>query len=187
MTLQLLTGTDRSSPGQKEKEEEEECDDVKQRRETVQNVHVNGDREVQEKELEAESDCQQVSESQTDEDVAAETETLPESETVSLATDLSPLSTTEPKRHDTAECEVEQDISSQQKETFESADPHHVPEESPAAEHRQEPVSEGPHSSEGGKESEGEMQDGSQKAFGPPANPPPPPNALPDSSGEEPR
>ncbi|KAI4820402.1 hypothetical protein KUCAC02_028382 [Chaenocephalus aceratus] len=32
VTLQLLTGTDRSSPGQKEKEEEEECDDVKQRR-----------------------------------------------------------------------------------------------------------------------------------------------------------
>ncbi|KAK5931753.1 hypothetical protein CgunFtcFv8_003524 [Champsocephalus gunnari] len=195
VTLQLLTGTDRSSPGQKEKEEEEEeSDDVKQRRETVQNVHVNGDREVQEKELEAESDSQQVSESQTEEDVAAETETLPESktetlpesETVSLATDPSPLSTTDPKRHDTAQCEVEQDISSQQEETFESADPHTVPEESPAAAHRQEPVSEGPHSSEGGKESEGEVQDGSQEAFGPPANPPPPPNALPDSSGEEP-
>ncbi|XP_034056168.1 FK506-binding protein 15 [Gymnodraco acuticeps] len=181
VTLQLLTGTDRSSLGQ----EEEECD-VKQRQETVQNIHVNGDREVQEKELEAESDSQQVSESQTDEDVAAETETLPESETVSLATDLSPLSTTEPKLHETAECEVEQEISSEQKETFESADPHNIPEESPAAEHRQEPVSEGTHSSEGGKESEGEMQDGSQKAFGPPANPPPPPNALPDSSGEEP-
>ncbi|KAK1892773.1 FK506-binding protein 15 [Dissostichus eleginoides] len=197
VTLQLLTGTDRSSLGQEKKEaeeeeeEEEESDDVKQRQETVQNIHVNGDREVQEKELEAKSDSQQVSESQTDEDVAAETETLPESETVSPATDLSPLSTTEPKLHETAECEVQQEISSEQKETFESADPHNIPEESPAAEHRQEPVSEGTHSSEGGKESEGEreaeMQDGSQKAFGPPANPPPPPNALPDSSGEEPR
>ncbi|KAF3851707.1 hypothetical protein F7725_013479 [Dissostichus mawsoni] len=196
VTLQLLTGTDRSSLGQEEKEaeeeeeEEEESDDVKQRQETVQNIHVNGDREVQEKELEAKSDSQQVSESQTDEDVAAETETLPESETVSPATDLSPLSTTEPKLHETAECEVQQEISSELKETFESADPHNIPEESPAAEHRQEPVSEGTHSSEGGKECEGEreaeMQDGSQKAFGPPANPPPPPNALPDSSGEEP-
>ncbi|KAI4820409.1 hypothetical protein KUCAC02_028389 [Chaenocephalus aceratus] len=66
------------------------------------------------------------------------------------------------------ECEVEQDISSQQKETFESADPHHVPEESPAAEHRQEPVSEGPHSSEGAKRVKEKCRTAPRKPLAPP-------------------
>ncbi|KAK5870520.1 hypothetical protein PBY51_003462 [Eleginops maclovinus] len=194
VTLQLLTGTDRSSLGQKKKEEEEEeeeeSDDVERRQETVQNIHVNGDREVQKKEHEAESDSQQVSESRTDEVVAAEK--VPESETVNTATDLSPLSSTEPKLHETAECEVQQEVSTEEKETSESADQQNAPEESPPAEHSQEAVSEGTAaaSREVDKESEGEreaeMQDASQKVFGPPANPPPPPNALPDRSGEEP-
>ncbi|XP_033992181.1 FK506-binding protein 15 [Trematomus bernacchii] len=90
-TIKIFTGTEKEGRGGRKRK----VIDVKQRQETVQNIHVNGDREVQEKELEAESDSQQVSESQTDEDVAAETETLPESETVSPATDLSPLSTTD--------------------------------------------------------------------------------------------
>ncbi|XP_029295812.1 FK506-binding protein 15 isoform X2 [Cottoperca gobio] len=204
VTLQLLSGTDRSSlrPNKKEEkgdeEEEEEGDDVKQRQESVQNVHVNGDREVKEKEdHEAESDSHQVSETQMDEEVAAvkETETVTESVTESQsqaealqATDLNPVSSTEPNTQETAECEVQQVISTEEKDPDKAADPEDEPDESAPPEDGEQTVSErnaAVSSEVDNREHDGEMHAASQKAFGPPANPPPPPNALPNSSGED--
>ncbi|XP_078106433.1 FK506-binding protein 15 isoform X3 [Sander vitreus] len=208
VTLQLLSGTDRSPPRPVKKEEEaeeeeEESEDVKQRQETVQNVHVNDDRGVKEEEKEeveheAESDSHQVSETQVDREVAAEKETVMESNAQSPpeATDLNPDSHAEPKLQETPESEVQQEQAGRQqneKDTNKSADPGDEPGQSSPPEDGQETVSErdAAVSSEEDKESvdDGEhveeMHAASLKAFGPPANPPPPPSALLNSSGED--
>ncbi|XP_039658741.1 FK506-binding protein 15 isoform X2 [Perca fluviatilis] len=209
VTLQLLSGTDRSPPRpvkkEEEEEEEEESEDVMQRQESVQNVHVNGERgvkeqEKEEEEHEAESDSHQVSETQVDREVAAEkeTETVTESNAQSPpeAADLHPDSPTEPKLQETAEPEVQQEQAGHQqneKDTNKPADPGDEPDQSSPPEDGQETVSErnAAVSSEEDKESvdDGEhveeMHAASLKAFGPPANPPPPPSALPNSSGED--
>lgn len=201
VTLQLLSGTDSSSlrPSKKEEEEEEE--------EEEHNAHVNGGRE----EVREESDSHQVSETQTDQEVAAEkqTETATESKTQSQtealeATDLSPVPPTEPKPQETAESEEQQEqaehpvpeISTEEKDTNRSPNPDDEPEESsPPEEDGQETLSEtsAAVTSEVDKESvdDGEhveeIHTAPQKAFRPPDNPPPPPNALPNSSGEDSR
>uniref|UniRef100_A0A8D0CRZ0 peptidylprolyl isomerase n=1 Tax=Sander lucioperca TaxID=283035 RepID=A0A8D0CRZ0_SANLU len=201
VTLQLLSGTDRSPPRPVEKEEEaeeeeeEESEDVTQRQE---NVHVNGDRGVKEEEKEeveheAESESHQVSETQMDREVAAEeeTETVTESNAQSPpeATDLNPDSHAEPKLQETAESEVQQEQAGRQqneKDTNKSADPGDEPDQSSPPGDGQETVSErhAAVSSEEDKESvdDGEhveeMHAASLKAFGPPANPPPPPSAI---------
>lgn len=200
-----------------EDEGEEQTDDVKQREETPhQNVHVNGEREVKEEAKEeeehvAESDSPQVCESQVDQEVEAEkeTEAVAESKTQSQAealedTDLHPVPSTEPKPQETAaksKAQQEQAEHSapktftEKKDTSTSADPDVEPAQSSPPEAGQEPVSEtnAAGSSEGDKESVdsgehvGETNAASLKAFGPPANPPPPPNALQNSSGEDTR
>ncbi|XP_068559313.1 FK506-binding protein 15 isoform X2 [Cebidichthys violaceus] len=180
VTLQLLGGTDRASlRPSKDEEEEEGSDDVKQRQEPVQNVHVNGDGEVrEEKAYEADSDSHKVSETQMDQEVAAdeETETVTESKTQSQT---EAVEATEPKPPETADCEVQQEtagpsvpeISPEEKHSDQSVDLHEEPGESPPPEDGQGAVSErsGAH--------EEEMHGASQKAFGPPANPPPPPSS----------
>ncbi|KAL7392667.1 hypothetical protein ABVT39_028063 [Epinephelus coioides] len=194
-----------------EEEEEEETDDVKQRQETVQSAYVNGDREVKEEEKEGEehkaySDSHKVSETQMDEGVAAEKETETVTKTQSQVealedTDLNPVSPSELKVEKTAKSEEEQEqagcsvpeISPEEKDTNRSADPDDKPDESSSAQDAQETVSERNAAVSSEVETEsvddgehvGEMHAASQKAFGPPANPPPPPNALPNSSGKD--
>ncbi|XP_049906267.1 FK506-binding protein 15 isoform X4 [Epinephelus moara] len=217
VTLQLLSGTDSSSlrssvkEEEAEEEEEEETDDVKQRQETVQSAHVNGDREVKEEEKEGEehkaySDSHKVSETQIDEGVAAEKETETVTKTQSQVealedTDLNPVSPSELKVEKTAKSEEEQEqagcsfpeISPEEKDTNRSADPDDKPDESSSTQDAQETVSERNAAVSSEVETEsvddgehvGEMHAACQKAFGPPANPPPPPNALPNSSGKD--
>ncbi|XP_070760177.1 FK506-binding protein 15 [Enoplosus armatus] len=186
VTLQLLSGSDGSSPSpskkEEEEEEEEERDDVKQMEETPhQNVHVNGEREV--KEHVAESDSHQVGETQMDQEVAAEkeTEAVTELKIQSRAealetTGLSPFSSTDPKPQETAaaESEVQQEqpeplpaeTSTEEKDINKYADRDDDPDETSPPEDGQEAAA-------------------SQRAFGPPADPPPPPSALQNSSGED--
>uniref|UniRef100_A0AAQ4QQL2 peptidylprolyl isomerase n=1 Tax=Gasterosteus aculeatus aculeatus TaxID=481459 RepID=A0AAQ4QQL2_GASAC len=104
VTLQLLVGTDRASPRQSKDSEEEESADVKGRQETVLNVHMNGDKGVRE-EKHNEADSVPVSETQMDQEGAAEkeTETLTESKTQSQT---EALEVTEPKPEETVESEV---------------------------------------------------------------------------------
>ncbi|XP_049434719.1 FK506-binding protein 15 isoform X1 [Epinephelus fuscoguttatus] len=217
VTLQLLSGTDSSSltssvkEEEAEEEEEEETDYVKQRQETVQSAHVNGDREVKEEEKEGEehkaySDSHRVSETQMDEGVAAEKETETVTKTQSEVealedTDLNPVSPSELKVEKTAKSEEEQEqagcsvpeISPEEKDTNRSTDPDDKPDESSSLQDAQETVSERNAAVSSEVETEsvddgehvGEMHAASQKAFGPPANPPPPPNALPNSSGKD--
>ncbi|XP_040011066.1 FK506-binding protein 15 isoform X2 [Xiphias gladius] len=169
VTLQLLSGTDRSSflPKKEEKakdQEEEESDDVKEREEKPhQNVHVNGERQIKEEEKEeeehmAELDSHQISENQMNQEVAAvkEIETVTESKTQSQAealqaTDLHPVSSTERKTHEkAAESEVQQEqgehsvpeTTKETKDTNKSADPDDGPDESSPPEDGQETVSE---------------------------------------------
>ncbi|XP_075934251.1 FK506-binding protein 15 [Anarhichas minor] len=182
VTMQLLGGADRAPlrPSKDEEEEEEEeeegSDDVKQRQQTLQNVHVNGDREVrEEKDYEADSDSHKVGETQMDQEVAAdeETETEMESKTQSQT---EAVEATEPKPTQTADCEVQQEtaghsvpeISPEEKHSDQSVDLDEEPDESPPPEDGQEAVS--------GRNGE-EMHGASQEAFGPPANPPPPPSS----------
>lgn len=213
VTLQLLTDTDRSSLRLSKNEEEDKSDDVKQREETHhQNEHVNGKREVKEDHV-AELDFHQVSETQMDEEAMAEeeTDTVTESKTQSQAeeltdTDLHPDLSTELKLQETAavESEVHQEqaehsvpeTSAEEKATNKPADPDDdEPGESSPCEDGQEAVSErnAAVSSEVDKESVddgehvGEMNAASPKAFRPPANPPPPPSALQNSSGMDTR
>ncbi|XP_076587173.1 FK506-binding protein 15 isoform X2 [Chaetodon auriga] len=168
VTLQLLSGTERSSPSlSKNEEEDQESDDVKQREETPhQNVHVNGEKGVKEEEKEeeehvVESDSHQVSETQMDQGVAAEkeTDTATESETQSqaeavAATDLHPVSSTEVKLQETASSESEvqqeqeqaehsvQESCAEVKDAKKSADPDDEPGESSPPENEQEAASE---------------------------------------------
>ncbi|GAA6226673.1 FK506-binding protein 15 isoform X3 [Lates japonicus] len=218
VTLQLLSGTDRSSSLSKkqeeaEEQEEKESDDVKQREErSHQNVHVNGERQVQEEEKEgeepvAELDSHQVSEAQINQEVSVEneTETVTELKTqsqaeASQAAHHHPVLSTEQEPHGTAatesEVQQEQGEHSVPKTPTEpndrSTDPDDGPDESSPPKDGQETVLErnAAMSSEVDEESldkgehVGEMNAPSQKAFGPPANPPPPPTALQKSPGE---
>ncbi|XP_038559429.1 FK506-binding protein 15 isoform X1 [Micropterus salmoides] len=222
VTLQLLSGTDRSSLSrvkEEEEEEEDDSDDLKQREEGPhQNEHVNGERDVKEDETEekehsTESDSHHVSETQVDQEVAAEkeTETATEVKVQSQAEALettgpNPLSSPEPKPQETAatESEAQQEqpehstelnteTSIEEKDSNKYADRDDEPEESSPLEDGQETVSErnAAASSQVDKESVndgehiGEMNAASPKAFGPPVDPPPPPNALQNSSGED--
>ncbi|XP_044051903.1 FK506-binding protein 15 isoform X3 [Siniperca chuatsi] len=215
VTLQLLSVTDRSSlnPSKKkeevEEEEEEESDDMKQREEvTHQNVHVNGEKEIKEDEKEekehvAESYSHQDSEIQMDQEVAAEKETetalkiQSEAETLET-TGLHPQT---PQETAAAESEVQQEqpehsvaeTSTEEKDTNKYADRDGEPGEGSPPEDGQETVSKrnAAVSSEVDKgtvdegEHVGEINAASQKAFGPPTDPPPLPNALQNSSGED--
>ncbi|KAM9360502.1 FK506-binding protein 15 [Symphorus nematophorus] len=159
VTLQLLSGADRSSrkssknEEEVEDEEEEESDDVRQKEETShQNVHVNGEREVKEEEEEkehvAESDSHQVGETQIVQDVAAEKDTVSESKTQSqeetlAATDAHPVSSNESKPQETAASAAEPEVQQEQaehtalepttedKDTNKSAEPQDEPVASP--------------------------------------------------------
>ncbi|XP_018524829.1 FK506-binding protein 15 isoform X3 [Lates calcarifer] len=211
VTLQLLSGTDRSPSLSKKKEEaeeqeEKESDDVKQREERPhQNVQVNGERQVQEEEKEeeepvAELDSHQVSEAQINQEVSVEneTETVTELKTqsqaeLSQATHHHPVLSTEQEPHGTAAAESEvQQEPGEHSVPKNPTDPDDGPDESSPPEDEQETVLErnAAMSSEVGGESldkgdhVGEMNAASQKAFGPPANPPPPPTALQNSPGE---
>lgn len=189
MTLQLLSGTDRPSLTPSENEEEKgenESVDAKQREDTP---HVNGEREVKEDHV-AELDSQPVSVTQTDEEVAAKerTDRVNESKAHSqtVATDLHPDLTTEPKPQETAapESEVQQEQTENsvpERAPDKSADPgDDEPGESLPCEDGQEAVSDR-------NAAVGEMNVAPPKAFAPPSNPPPPPNALQNISGSEPR
>lgn len=202
VTLQLLTGTDRSSvrPSENEKEEEKDrSDEVKQREEKLhQNEYVNGERKVKEDHV-IEPESHQVSETQMDEQVGAEEEpnTVTESKT-----QIHPNMNTELKLQETpaAEFEVQQEHgahfvpeTSAEENTNKSADPDKDKHgKSLPCENEQEAVSEmnSTLSSEVDKESDngthvGEINIVSTKAFGPPINPPPPPTALQNSSGKD--
>lgn len=159
----------------------------------------------------AELDSHQISENQMNQEVAAvkEIETVTESKTQSQAealqaTDLHPVTSTERKTHEkAAESEVQQEqgehsvpeTTKETKDTNKSADPDDGPDESSPPEDGQETVSErnAAVSSEVDEETldngehVGGLNAASQKAFGPPANPPPPPNVLQNSSGEDTR
>ncbi|XP_059193194.1 FK506-binding protein 15 isoform X2 [Centropristis striata] len=211
VTLQLLSGTEGSSekPNKEEEQEkeEEESGDLKQRQDTAQNVHLNGNREVEEKEHEVESDSHQVSETQMDEEVATEKETEKGIESKAQkqaealeATDHTLVSPTELKLQDTAESKVQQEqevhsvpqISTEKTDTNNFTDPDDAPDESSPPEDGQETMSERTSAltSEVDKEIANdeeyvrETHAASQEAFGPPANPPPPPTTKPNSPGE---
>ncbi|XP_042344077.1 FK506-binding protein 15 [Plectropomus leopardus] len=210
VTLQLLSGADRSAlrarkkEEEAEEEEEEESNDVRQQQETVQNVHVNGDREVKEEEKEEEehkAESHQVSETEMEEEVAGEKETESVTETqsqeeLSEDTDLSPVSPSELKVQKTAECEGQQEQaghsalenSPEETKISKCADSDDEPDESSPPEDGQDTVSERKDAVSGevdDGELGGEQHAASQGAFGPPANPPPPPHAPPSSSGED--
>ncbi|KAM8887106.1 FK506-binding protein 15 isoform 1-T1 [Spinachia spinachia] len=91
VTLQLLVGTDSALPRRSKESEDEESGHVKDSQETVLNVHVNGDEGARE---EKRNDAVL----QTDQEVAAEKETLTESQSQAEA-----LEATEPKHQGTAE------------------------------------------------------------------------------------
>ncbi|XP_036954294.1 FK506-binding protein 15 isoform X1 [Acanthopagrus latus] len=225
VTLQLLSGTGGSSLRQSKNEEadaeeEEEGDDVKQREEPPhQNVHLNGEREVTEEEKKEEehddkSDSYPVSETQIDQDVAAEKEAdkVTESKTQSqeddsVSTDPHPVSSAELKPQETAaaaaaaaESELQHELadssvlktSTEEKDT-KSADPHDGPGQSSPREDGQETVVSERISAVSTEMVKENLDDGgrvgginaaAQKAFGPPENPPPPPSALQNSSEE---
>uniref|UniRef100_A0A671YTP5 peptidylprolyl isomerase n=1 Tax=Sparus aurata TaxID=8175 RepID=A0A671YTP5_SPAAU len=197
-------------------EEEEESDDVKQREEPPhQNVHLNGEREVTEEEKEEEehdekSDSHQVSETQIDQDVAAEKEAnkVTESKTqsqeeASVSTDLHPVSSTELKPQETAAAETELQheladssvlkTSAEEKDTSKSADPDDGPGQSSPPEDGPETVVSERNTAVSTNVVKENLDDGghvggmnaaAQKAFGPPENPPPPPSTLQNSSEE---
>nr|XP_019957896.1 PREDICTED: FK506-binding protein 15 [Paralichthys olivaceus] len=193
-----------------EEQEEEASDDVKQREEKPhQNVHVNGERQVkedekeEEEEHEAELDSHHVSETQVNQDISAqeETETLTESKTQSQsetlqATDLHPVSSSEGLRQDpaaAAESEEQQEQGehpvpespTESRDSNKSAPADDGSDQSAAPDDGQERAAE---SSEVGKENMdkrehvGEINADPEKAFGPPANPPPPPDTVQNSS-----
>ncbi|XP_069378932.1 FK506-binding protein 15 isoform X2 [Paralichthys olivaceus] len=193
-----------------EEQEEEASDDVKQREEKPhQNVHVNGERQVkedekeEEEEHEAELDSHHVGETQVNQDISAqeETGTLTESKTQSQsetlqATDLHPVSSSEGLRQDpaaAAESEEQQEQGehpvpespTESRDSNKSAPADDGSDQSAAPDDGQERAAE---SSEVGKENMdkrehvGEINADPEKAFGPPANPPPPPDTVQNSS-----
>uniref|UniRef100_A0A671YVH7 peptidylprolyl isomerase n=1 Tax=Sparus aurata TaxID=8175 RepID=A0A671YVH7_SPAAU len=180
-----------------------------------QNVHLNGEREVTEEEKEEEehdekSDSHQVSETQIDQDVAAEKEAnkVTESKTqsqeeASVSTDLHPVSSTELKPQETAAAETELQheladssvlkTSAEEKDTSKSADPDDGPGQSSPPEDGPETVVSERNTAVSTNVVKENLDDGghvggmnaaAQKAFGPPENPPPPPSTLQNSSEE---
>ncbi|KAM7416849.1 hypothetical protein PAMA_018766 [Pampus argenteus] len=213
VTLQLLSGTERSSPRPSkqdelaEEEEEAESDDVNQKEEKApQNVHVNGERGVgvEEKEEEHEVESKtQLSEAQARQEVAAakETQTVSDLQTQNQPEALEvtdPVSTGESEPQE-SEIQQEQgehsapDISTEKKDNSQCAAPEDGPHVSSPAEVKQEAESEGNVTASGEVDNEstsdgkhqGETNPASQKTFGPPDNPPPPPNPLQSSPGED--
>uniref|UniRef100_A0A3Q3SNQ0 peptidylprolyl isomerase n=1 Tax=Mastacembelus armatus TaxID=205130 RepID=A0A3Q3SNQ0_9TELE len=200
-----------------EEEEEGESGDEKQRVEkSLESVHVNGEREVKEKETKehvAKLETHQVSENEQNWEAAAAEEkritvsdTVTQSQAESLqATDLHPVSVTELKPQETtsAESEVQQEpgehstheTSSEQNDTNKSEYSDDGPDVNSLSEDGRETVSERNAivSTQKDKESvdEGEhveeMIADSWKSVGPPANPPPPPDPLQNSLGEDKR
>lgn len=190
---------------------------MKQREEPPhQNVHLNGEREVTEEEKKEEehddkSDSYPVSETQIDQDVAAEKEAdkVTESKTQSqeddsVSTDPHPVSSAELKPQETAAAAAESELqheladssvlktSTEEKDT-KSADPHDGPGQSSPREDGQETVVSERISAVSTEMVKENLDDGgrvgginaaAQKAFGPPENPPPPPSALQNSSEE---
>ncbi|XP_054867665.1 FK506-binding protein 15 isoform X4 [Amphiprion ocellaris] len=214
VTLQLLSGTDKSAlkPHKKEEEaeeKEEESEAVKQSEEKpLQNVHVNGKKEAKQEENEdgenvADSGSLRVGEIQVDQSAATEkeAETVTESKTqsqaeASQATDLHSVSTTALQPQETAaaaESEVQheqgQPSATETYEGNESTHPDDGPDTSLPPEDGQEAVSDSKAAVSTEVDPErapvDEPNDAPQKAFGPPANPPPPPNMLQNNSGED--
>ncbi|KAM4577290.1 FK506-binding protein 15 isoform 2-T2 [Odontesthes bonariensis] len=214
VTLQLLSGTDKSSlrPHNKEEEIEEDSKDVKQGEEkSNQTKHVNGESELTEKEKEEEKhvadsescqsdDAQMIQEGSTEEVTVTESKTLTQAED-SEAPNLHKVSSSElvPPESETVAAESvvqpEQgqqpapDSSTEEKDLNKSVDPEEGPEESSMPEDDQERNSAVNSVGDVGcvedRENIGEISAASQKAFGPPANPPPPPDALQNISGED--
>uniref|UniRef100_A0A7N6AIL4 peptidylprolyl isomerase n=1 Tax=Anabas testudineus TaxID=64144 RepID=A0A7N6AIL4_ANATE len=206
VTLHLLSGTNKSSVSKKEEETEEEdkeeSDVEPTEKKLYHNVHENGEREVKEEEQGehvVEVASQDISETQANQEVAEkDTKTVSESETQGpaeslLATDVHPVSLTELKPQETAEeCEEQQEqgkTAAEHNDNLKSAFPN---EDDPD---NDETMSE-PNadlSSKAGKEivDDGEHVEetfgDAQKAFGPPTNPPPPPNALQNSPKDDTR
>ncbi|XP_028270423.1 FK506-binding protein 15 isoform X2 [Parambassis ranga] len=204
VTLQLLSGSDTSSLRSSKKEvqaaeeEEEEDEGVNQKQEKrQQKVEVNGKRDVKEEEKEIDSE---VGETQVNQEVASEkemdtaTEAPGQAEPSETAEDLHPNLTPEvkPQESATSESEVqqEQEEHSAPESSTEAA---HLEEKSSPPEDGQGPVSQRnavvsteivPESVEDEKQVE-EINAAPQESFGPPANPPPPPNPLQNSSGED--
>lgn len=199
VTLQLLTGTDKSSMRQSENENEKKkdrIDEVKQREERLhQNEHVNSERKVKEDHVIGPS--HQVIETQMDEKVGAEEETNKVTES---RTQIHPNVNTELKLQETpaAEFEVQQEDgahfvpkTSGEENTDETADSYKDKHgKSAPCENEQEAVSEINSTliCELDKESIDNVEEiniVSTKAFRPPTNPPPPPTALHSSSGKD--
>lgn len=198
VTLQLLTGTDRSSvrPCENEKEEEKDrSDEVKQGDEKLyQNEYMNGERKVK-KDHVIEPESHQVSETQMDELVEEEEpDTVTESKT-----QIHPNMNTKLKLQETpaAEFEVQQEHgahfvpeTSAEENANKSPDPDKDKhDKSLPRENEQEAPSEmnSTLSSEEAKESDNGtyVNTVSTKAFGPPIDPPPPPTELQNSSGKD--
>ncbi|KAM7018551.1 FK506-binding protein 15 isoform 2-T2 [Tautogolabrus adspersus] len=199
---------------EEEAEKDEESEDVKQREETCQqHVHVNGEREEKKEEDEHENDSNRVSETVKDQEVSTEQQTEAVSESKTQAetlekTDPKPASAAEPEQPEAAaaaeaaaESKVQEEqvelsfpeTSTEEKDTNRSAESQDESDERPPPADGQQSVSEvkAAASSEmkqecvEDSEHEGEMKAASQKAFSPPVNPPPPPNALQESPGED--
>ncbi|XP_037536707.1 FK506-binding protein 15 [Nematolebias whitei] len=203
VTLNLLSGTERSLHRPAAKENKEEPEDVKQSEDGSHHVHANGKREVREEEEEeehvADSDWHGVSEAQMIEEVKdEEEEAVMESETpgqaeASQVDDPQPALTSHLPAHNTKTAGGPDQLSSPDPATEDrvstsSMDPDDGPEKCPQVEGGQE--AHGAVSSEGDMKSLEETQNveeksaSSQRAFGPPVNPPPPPSA-PENSSEE--
>lgn len=162
-----------------------------------QKVEVNGKRDIKEEEKEIDSE---VGETRATPEVASEkeintaTEAPGQAEPSETAEDLHPSLTPEvkPQQSATPESEVQQE----QEEHFapeSSTESAHPEEKSSPPDDGQGPVSQRndvvsteivPESVEDEKQVE-EINAVPQKAFGPPAHPPPPPNPLQSSSGED--
>uniref|UniRef100_A0A8D3DLS1 peptidylprolyl isomerase n=1 Tax=Scophthalmus maximus TaxID=52904 RepID=A0A8D3DLS1_SCOMX len=203
VTLQLLKKEEKEEEAE---EEEEESDDVKHMEEKPhQNVHVNGEGQVGEEEQEeeeeeeqegAELDSPRVSENQRDQEVSAQDKTETESKTqsqteVSQAADLHPVSLSEVTPHETAaaECEgqraqVEHSVPespTEPRDADATAGPEDRHDRSSAPVDGQESAAVSREVDEENTvngEHGGEVAAAPQEAFGPPANPPPPPDAL---------
>ncbi|XP_072244718.1 FK506-binding protein 15 isoform X2 [Leuresthes tenuis] len=212
VTLQLLSGTDKSSlrPHNKEEEMEEDIQDVKQGEEkSNQTKHVNGESELTEKDREEEkhvvdsdscqsNNTQMIQEGPTEEATVTESNTLTQAED-SEALDLHKVSSSKlvPQESVAAESVVQPeqaqqsapDSSTEEKDLNKSVDPEEGPEESSMPEDDQERNaavnSVGDVGCVEDRQNTGEISATSQKAFGPPANPPPPPDVLQNISGED--
>lgn len=190
-----------SKKEEESEEEEEDSEDVKQTEEKPhQNVHENGEREVNEEEQEegehvVEVASQHLSETHVNQEAAEKVMTLSES---LQAADVHLVSSTGLKPQETAAgCDVQQ---KQGESTTEQQDSTHKddddePAESSSPDDGQESVFK-PNSAVSSEAAKEIVEDvdhveetnvAPEKAFGPPANPPPPPNAPQNNIKEETR